>query len=729
MVAIGIDLGTTNTVVAAVVDGVAVTLEDDHGRRLLPSVVSFHPSSTVLVGEPARERRLIDPLNTIFSAKTLLGRSWESPEVKAARVRLPFKLAQGTKNSTNVVAREVSYAIPEISAFVLRRAKAIAEAALGQPVERAVITVPANFNELQRASTKIAGKLAGLEVLRILNEPTAAALAYGQAISESEKIAVYDLGGGTFDVTLLDLAGNVFEVLGTAGDTALGGDDIDRAIADKIALDMMKRFNVDPRNESGSAARILFVAEEIKKELSSAQQAKREIADIGIGPGGKPVSMQFVMTRPELEAIAKPFIDRTVAVAKGSMESVGLTPAEFDRVILVGGSTRMPIVGRSVEKLFGKPPHLRVNPEEVVALGAAIQAHALDRSPAKSTKRKSAHDQLAHANAKPAGERSPNRPPETDPTGAMGRPPPRPGAPAQPAAPTDLPAFFSFNKAPAVISFSSAPAAAGPVDDSLAPPKLPPLDLPPLVPRNVPKLRTPTLPMAFDLDDVSASPPASPDAFDAPGLDGGWGGPSDIVAAPVSLPEPDLALPSGPPPRGAQPDHLSSDLFSGIELGGAPTLELDHERFAQGTAIKTSAASPLLIDVTPLSLGVETVGGYADIIIPANSPVPCEKTRTFLTASDGQTVVSIKVAQGESSKFASNTRLGDLVLSDLRKARRGEVKVEVTFELDADGILNVRALDPDTGRANTASMKLLGASTDEADVGAMAARQAQHDVA
>src|SRR4051812_26112209 len=255
-VAIGIDLGTTNTVVAAVVDGVAVTLEDEQSRRLLPSVVSFHPSGTVLVGEAARERRLIDPENTIFSIKPLLGRPFDSDEVKSAKLRFPFQLKEGQKNSTTVVARDVAYALPEISAFVLRRAKAIAEARLGQQVDRAVITVPANFNDLQRAATKIAGKLAGLEVMRILNEPTAAALAYGQSIAKAEKIGVYDLGGGTFDVTLLDLTGNVFEVLATAGDTALGGDDIDRLLAEHMALDVIKKFNIDPRTDPVAFARL-----------------------------------------------------------------------------------------------------------------------------------------------------------------------------------------------------------------------------------------------------------------------------------------------------------------------------------------------------------------------------------------------------------------------------------------------------------------------------------------
>src|SRR5688572_12902965 len=218
-----------------------------------------------------------------------------------------------------------------------------------------VITVPANFNDLQRASTKIAGKLAGLDVMRILNEPTAAALAYGQSISKAEKIAVYDLGGGTFDVTLLDLTGNVFEVLATAGDTALGGDDIDRLIASSIALDVVRRFNLDPWADPMSSARLTFTAEEIKKELSKTHQVRREIDGLGYKEGGREISLSFTMTREQLETMAKPLIERTIAVAKKSIDSIALQPRAFDGVILVGGSTRIPLVGRMVEDLFGKP--------------------------------------------------------------------------------------------------------------------------------------------------------------------------------------------------------------------------------------------------------------------------------------------------------------------------------------------------------------------------------------
>jgi molecular chaperone DnaK len=693
-VAIGIDLGTTNTAVAAVVDGVAVTLEDEEKRRLLPSVVSFHPSGTVLTGEAARERRLMDPANTIFSVKPLLGRPWDSPEVQAAIPRFPFQLAQGSKNSTMVVARGTGYALPEISAFVLRRAKAIAEAALGEQVDRAVITVPANFNDLQRASTKIAGKLAGLEVMRILNEPTAAALAYGQAIPRAEKIGVYDLGGGTFDVTLLDLTGNVFEVLATAGDTALGGDDIDRAIANRLALDVLERLNVDPRANPALLARLTFIAEELKKELSTARTATREVTDVGHGHGGRSLSTTVTMTREELEAIAEPLIARTIEVARQSITSVGLTPREFDRVILVGGSTRMPLVARMVEQIFGQPPHLKVNPDEVVALGAAIQAHALNRS-------KGAHKRRAEPAAEPSGPQAPAPPSAPRPAEAAkppplpGRPPPLPPRPPPaakppPPAPAELPTpavpfgpeLLTLNKAPAVISFGTEP--------------------PPPPPAAAP---------ALPLPDLAAPPPARTERSSGHELG--------------------LALPSGPPAAPSSPDLSGlnlqqDDFFNQLDLPG-PAAEPSADMFAQGSAIATSAQAPLLIDVTPLSLGVETVGGYTDVLIPANSPVPCEKTRIFRTASDNQISVSIRVAQGESPRFAENTRLGDLELSGLRSAVRGEARVSVTFELDADGILNVRARDPDTGRETVATMRLLGTATVD-EIGAMAARQAGIEV-
>lgn len=704
-VAIGIDLGTTNTVVAAVVDGVAVTLEDEQQRRLIPSVVSFHPSGNVLVGEAARERRLIDPENTIYSIKPLLGRPFDSDEVKASLGRFPFVLVEGAKNSTMVQARDVAYALPEISAFVLRRAKAVAEAALGQQVDRAVITVPANFNDLQRASTKIAGKLAGLEVMRILNEPTAAALAYGQSIAKAEKIGVYDLGGGTFDVTLLDLTGNVFEVLATAGDTALGGDDIDRLLAEKIALEVIRRFNYDPRTDPVAFARLRFVAEDIKKELSAAPHVQREISGVGYTEGGYPINMPFSISREEFERLVLPLIERTMSVARQSIEIIGLHPKDFDRVILVGGSTRMPMVARMVEQLFGQPPHLKVNPDEVVALGAAIQAHALNRS-------KGAHKRRTS---------EPSHPPEVP------RPPAMPtnmGA-APPAAPT--PQSFAFSKAAAVISFSGVPPAPGSTPN--APPPPPPRKAPPPVPPRRgatlhgvqppsgarasvrPIEGTPVRP------ELGHEPPAAPKPARRSGA------PPSPPAMPAAPVVPELAL-APPPSANLGAIVAAGDFFPEPEpAAGNNAAGVAAEAFVRGSAIATSESAPLLIDVTPLSLRVETVGGYSDVLITANSPVPCEKARTFLTAADNQTMVVIRVAQGESTRFAENTYLGELELSGLTPARRGETKILVTFELDADGILNVRAKDKDTGRETKATMRLLGAATDAADMSAMAARQ------
>ncbi len=739
--AIGIDLGTTNTVVAAVVDGVAVTLEDEQGRRLLPSVVSFHPSGTVLVGDAARERRLIDPENTVFSVKPLMGRTFDSDEVKAARGRFPFQFTEGAKSSTMVLARDVGYALPEISAFVLRRAKAIAEHALGGPVDRAVITVPANFNDLQRASTKIAGKLAGLEVLRILNEPTAAALAYGQSIAKAEKIAVYDLGGGTFDITLLDLTGNVFEVLATAGDTALGGDDLDRLLADRMSMEVIKGFNYDPRSSPVAFARLRFMAEEVKKRLSTQNAVDQEISGIGYTEGGVPITLKMTITRDELDRIAMPLIERTIAVAKQSMEIIGLQPKDFDRVILVGGSTRMPLAARLVEKLFGQAPHLKVNPDEVVALGAAIQAHALNRSK-PGARRKSAHDQLAKAqSAQTQGNKVASSPPTANPNLHQVKVPPNAPVPAG-MQQINTPQYIEFSKAAAVITFSPPPPPMDPrsvpdvVEPRRAAAKPPPIPNRTSSSSNAPPIPRPSgrpiegTPVRAELSEPPSTGPKPPRNSRQPSP------PFSVSDADFDF---DLAgdLGGGPPPRvsleppGAQLGAIvaGGDFFPTFDLPGSANNPVSNEQFKRGSAIETSDNAPLLIDVTPLSLRVETVGGYSDVLIAANSPVPCEKARTFLTASDHQTVVFIRVAQGESSRFAENTRLGELELSGLKPGTRGEVKILVTFELDADGILNVRAKDKDTNRETTATMRLMGASTDAAEVNAMEQRQARHVVA
>jgi molecular chaperone DnaK len=696
-IAVGIDLGTSNTVVACVRDGRAVTLADEEGRRLIPSIVSFHPNGSVLVGDSAKERRLIDPTNTIYSVKRLIGRSWASDEVQQARGRFPFELREGTKNSTLVVARGETYALPEMSAFVLRRAKAIAEQALGETVDRAVVTVPANFNDLQRASTKVAGKLAGLEVLRILNEPTAAALAYGQTTNQNERLAVYDLGGGTFDITLLDLSGNVFEVLATAGDTALGGDDIDLVIADIMADQVVRTHRFDPRTDVTEFARLRIYAEQLKQRLSSEAEATIEITDVGLGEGGKPVTISFKMTRDELERETEGMIDRTLDVCRFAIETVNLNVSNIDRVIMVGGPTRMPLIQRRVQDFFAKPPALKVNPDEVVALGAAIQAHVLDRG----RKPKAKAPGVAIADQPPSEGSIPRisvhgAPGDRD---AQVRAPPAPQPPPVAAAPPPIPA------APPIVSQriialggivpAASPAPKPPVtDDVLDLPKPPAAPGPPEIslPRNAPQL-------TFD-------PPA----------------PARPVVQPFGkFVPPGRETPGAPPPKIERPMSPAEAFAAAPPPVAAPAP-------APVKAPAPRMAAPLLIDVTPLSLRVETVGGFCDVLITANTAVPCDRTRTFLTAADGQTTVIVRVAQGESNRFPDNTYLGELELTGLTPAPRGETQIAVTFEIDADGILNVKAKDVKSGRQTQARLQLLGAQTDPKDVEEMMKRQQQHAV-
>jgi molecular chaperone DnaK len=705
-VAVGIDLGTTNTVVAAVREGVATTIAAPGGRRLIPSVVSFHPSGNVLVGDAALDRRLIDPEATVFSVKRLIGRTWNSPEVQEAAGRFSFGLREGPKGGTVVVARGETYSLPEISAFVLRQARAVAEAALGEPVDRAVITVPANFNDLQRAATKMAGRLAGIEVLRILNEPTAAALAYGTSGKENERIAIYDLGGGTFDVTILDLAGNVFEVLATAGDTALGGDDIDLVVAQRMADDVLKKHRFDARAQPAVFTRLRMLAEHVKQELTTQEEFTLAVDDLVPGDRGSTVTWQYRMTRPELEWASLALVERTFKVCQQALESAGCGVADLDRIILVGGSTRMPMVARKVEQFFGRPPVVRINPDEVVALGAAIQAALLDRN------------RRASVSASP---------PRIDEASVVA---PIPEAPSAFELGVPLPVVDSKGAIPVAKPAPSPPRAPPPPPRAPAPP--PPAPAAPagagtFLPGSAGK------PLVFDVPEKAVSPfeielaPAPPPRAPMRTIVG--------VAAPAAPPEP--AVLDMPPPM--RPPRTT--LRMGRELTPEPLPPPPPDPPSHPAAIARPApapapaaprpprAAPLLIDVTPLALGVETVGGFCDILIDANTPVPCDRTRTFATATDNQTTVQLRVSQGSSRKFAENTCLGELELSGIQAAMRGEQKIAVTFEIDADGILNVRAKDVASGRETLARMQLVGAQGEPADLDAMRARQAAHPLA
>ena len=384
--AVGIDLGTSNTVVAHVDDGVARAITDDLTKELLiPSVCAFHPSGAVVVGREAKERRLQDPKNTVFSTKRLIGRPWGSKEVGQARARLPYELRQGKNSSVLVVSRNREYTLPEISAFVLRKAKAIADVALKKPVTRAVITCPANFDDLQRGATKLAGKLAGLEVLRVLNEPTAAALAYGYGKEGQERILVYDFGGGTFDVTLLERKGDIFQVRATAGDSYLGGDDIDAVVANRIAEGFAAKHFYDPRADRQVFEHVREAAEKLKVKLATEARATIDLVDVAFGPGGKSLAFEFSMTQQDLGAIADPFVEQTFKVCKRTLDQAKVGMGDIDQVLLVGGSTLIPRVRERAAQFFGREPAAGVSPFEAVAVGAAIQAYAMSDAPEDET--------------------------------------------------------------------------------------------------------------------------------------------------------------------------------------------------------------------------------------------------------------------------------------------------------------------------------------------------------
>jgi len=507
--AVGIDLGTSNTVVSVVQGNKAHVIPDREGRRIHPSVVSFHPKGMVLVGQEAVRRRVIDPLNTIYSVKRLIGRTFRSEAVQTAKKRHPFKIIEGENQQPVVVARGNEYPVPEISAFVLRHVKTLAEEFIGESIKSAVITVPANFNDAQREATRAAGRIAGLNVLRILNEPTAAALAYGYGQGMHTRVAVYDFGGGTFDTTILQLSGKVFEVLSTAGDTFLGGDDIDEFLVDHMKNLFLRNTRIDLASNISAVARLRQVGEQVKRQLSTRPKALVQVQEMAIGPGGQPMHLSFSLTRERLNSMAQDLVQRSFLICDEALKLSGMTVGQVDEVVLVGGMTKMPMVVEGVKGYFGKQPREDINPDEVVAVGAAIQAAALTRTP-----------------------------------GASG-------------------------------------------------------------------------------------------------------------------------------------------------------------------------ADSVLLDVTPRALGIKVVGGFAETIIERNAQIPVEQTRRFTTSQDYQTNVRIQVCQGESRQFDENQALGELVLDALRPARRGEVAVEVTFEIDTDGILNVQAKDPETGVAQQARIQVLGTISEE----------------
>jgi molecular chaperone DnaK len=541
MLAVGIDLGTTNSVAAvATPTGVEFAL-GPRGERVHPSVVAFPDGGGILVGADARPHRVSDPRNTVFSAKRLIGQNIRNPLVQLALTNLPFRIDEGANQQPIVaLSRDRRMTVPEVSAQVLGHLKRCTERQMGDRVTQAVITVPANFTDAQRQATKEAGRLAGLEVLRLINEPTAAALAYGFGQKLDETVCVFDFGGGTFDVSLLRVKGEIFEVIASDGDFFLGGDDIDRALAEVLAAELNRQHRVDPRPIPQLMTRLAMAAEEIKFHLSEHTVAEGDID--GLDPGdGRQLALGFRISRPKFETLIGGFVDRTVELCRQVITTSGVDPRSISEILCVGGSTRIPLVRQRIAEVFGKAPSMRINPDEVVAQGAAIQAGSLS---------------------------------------------------------------------------------------------------------------------------------------------------GKLIAG------------SGMGAKNAVTTTASSPLYSGV--GGVahdPSIPLPR---------------PLLLDVTPATLSIATAGGYTERILEKNAPIPIERTKLFTTARDNQTRVVIDCCRGESRRFSENEPLGTLVLEDLPARPRGAVKIEVTFRVDTDGILHVRARDAVTGVAQEAMLSVLGAPVETA---------------
>lgn len=374
---LGIDLGTTNSVAAAIIDGAVVLIRDEKNNSLHPSVVAWLPDGSRSVGAAAHHRRTIDPDNTVFSAKRIIGHPYTSSRVQTAIKQLPYRLSKGANEEVMVETREGPVSVTTVASYVLGYLKEMAERQLGTQITHCVVTVPANFSDSQRFATRRAAEMADMAVLRILNEPTAAAIAYGQSRRIHQRIAIFDLGGGTFDVTILAVRDNLFEVLGTGGDPFLGGDDVDEVIYALLAKAFLKKHRIDANVDPIAKARLRMAAEQIKRGLSEQESVSGTLNEVSRGAGGKPLGLEFSLSREQLNKLISPLVESTIATTLQVLETADVAPQLVDEIILVGGSTRIPQIRDKVQEVFGKVPRLDINPMEVVAIGAALQAERM----------------------------------------------------------------------------------------------------------------------------------------------------------------------------------------------------------------------------------------------------------------------------------------------------------------------------------------------------------------
>ena len=863
---VGIDLGTSNSVVAHADEvGVVKVLPDDGGYKIHPSVVSFHPNGGVVVGAGAKQRKVIDPANTIYSVKRLIGRAVDSPEVEILKQRVPYQIKTGKDKLLQIATRGGDFAPPEISAIVLDHMKNIATSRLGVPVQRAVVTVPASFNDAQRSATATAGEIAGLTVVRVLNEPTAAALAYGNTRNLKEVIAVYDFGGGTFDITILRLNDQVYEVLGTSGDTFLGGDDLDERLVDKMVQKFLAENRIDLRTNEVSMMRLRAVAEQTKIELSRRSRAVVRIDEIAYGPKGKALNLQIEITRDEFVGQVADIIDKTFPVCQEALSIANLGVDGIDDVILVGGTTKIPYVRDQVSKFFAKAPRTDVNPEDAVAVGAALQANSLERILSRQRRTSSrsvpiqrapsdsfgsdsmesftdatahipstldlAADEDALANdptnitkaptaeaprvkrptaGYPATPRTetgtgysltrtgtrdlykPGEEPSEDaatrpgvdpgraepydaklPLARLKPPDPRKTAFGVPAGPPPLPR--PSGRGPSARPLG--PDESQPTGLAIPPSEFdaPPTWSPPAQQKPIDELQTfgrTAPPSEFDLPLGSSRPPvAKPDAStlllspdfaaevdtaealalaekmaaeaSAASTAKGMGAMRTQAGAPkpfqttqpmpppmppvrnpanpqrAMAPEPQ---PLAPPPPAPMPAPLPFTPLPGWDdqVPGKPAPHLPMLPTASpapflppGAGLPPAALDmrplPTILEVTPRGLGIGTVAGFCEELIRRNERLPATMRKTFTTARDHQEVVRIVVCQGESRRLDNNMVIGDLVLANLPPRPRGETTIEVTFVIDASGILQVSARDQATGAEQRASLDLVGA--------------------